>query len=90
MPAIFAASSVETNAHIHLDLITNIFHASLVAIDAPPNRLAMNHNLPELTSPRLIPHYATLLTPSLEALLAADPPLQLERNIYANSSPLTT
>jgi len=65
-------------------------HAILASTDAPPNQLAMTHNLPTLMLPRVIPHYATRLTPSLAALLAAGTPLQQERNIFANSSPLTT
>jgi len=61
----------------------------LATIDAPPNQPAKIHNLPALTSPYLILHYAAQLIPSLEALPAADPPPQLERNISVNSSPLT-
>ena len=81
MPSISAASSVETNAHINLDPITDIPLAVLVTTSVPPNQLTLTHNLPALMSHRLIPHYAARLTPPLKALLAADPPLQLERNI---------
>jgi len=48
--------------------------AILDTIDAPPTQPAKTHNLPTLTSPCLISHYATQLTPSLEALPATDPP----------------
>ena len=64
--------------------------AVLATTDAPPNQQAKTHNLSALTSPRPIPRYTAQLTPSLKALLAADPPPQLERNISANCSPLTT
>ena len=84
-----ATSSVETTTlqdpiTLHV-LTTDALPVILATTNVQVNPLTATPNLLALILPQPTPHYATPLTPSLVALLMADPPHPRERDTSASA-----